>query len=207
LFPAETARYPQNYLALYENADPVRMTHDHKPLFSDEMPISSAFSYANTCCAYYDMLVARNQSPGLRPAADLIVEWIEARPDEAGFVDWYANERFPALMRMPGVVSGTVGKAAVHQMPGIGPRPEFTAIYRTTNLRESLQAFNQVKAAASAPWNPADAAVGCFTPLTDRVTLTEVMEPDPASRETARRKREAMGDRKHRAPPRLGDSN
>jgi hypothetical protein len=77
----------------------------------------------------------------------------------------------------------------------------FTAIYRTTDLDATLKVWNQVTATSPVPWKPGDVTVGCFTPLIDRVTRIEVMEPDEASRETARRKREAMGDRVHRGIP------
>ena len=108
-----------------------------------------------------------------------------------------------SVLTLPGVISGNAGQACAHQMAGIGHRPEFTAIYRTTDLAATLRAWNQVQMPVPAPWSPADVSVGCFTPLIERVTLTQVMEPDPVSRDTAKRKREAIGDRRHKKAPAL----
>jgi hypothetical protein len=166
------------------------------------MPISSAYSYDTpTTCAYYDTLLERNVYPGMRPKADLIVQWIGPAACSSEIVDWYTRERFPALVQLPGVISGSVGKACEHQMPGPGHRPELTCIYRTTSLDDALRAWAETEAVSPAPWNAEDASVCCFSPIIDRLTLNEVMEPDDISRETARRKRESMGDRRHRAVP------
>jgi hypothetical protein len=165
LTPGGPAQYPQGYLAIYENTDPVQMTADHKYMLSDEMPIS-----------------------------------IEPGAEKAGFAEWYTDVRFPALMKLPGMVSGSVSQAAAHQMPGVDTRPEFVAVYRTTDLAGALKGWAQVST-AGAPWDPAGVSVGCFTPIIDRVTLTQVMDPDPLSRDTAKQKREAMGNRRHMASP------
>ncbi len=202
LMPVAGSKYPQAYMAIYENTDPVRMTADHAPIFTDDLPISSAYSYeTDTCCAYFDTTLERTTVPGQHPKGDLIVEWIEAAADSPSFANWYANVRFPALMQLPGVFRGMVSKASAHQMDPGGNRAAFTAVYRTRDLEGTLRAWAKVEAASPAPWQPGDVTVGCFTPLIDRVTRIEVMEPDETSRETARRKREAMGDRVHRGIP------
>jgi hypothetical protein len=187
-----SARYPQPYLAIYETSDPKRMTDDHRLVFTDEMPISSAYSFNNICEAYYDTIALKGPTPAHAPRADLIVERVESTTASPAFLDWYLETRFAALCKLDHVVSGLVGKSSAHQMYEAGARPELTAIYRSTDLARSLQAWSR---------DGADIAIDCYTPVIDRLTATSVLAPDPASQEMARAKREAMGDRVHAGAP------
>src|SRR5882724_8091499 len=49
-----SGRYLQQYFGIYENTDPPRLSADHKWVFTDEMPITTALSENNVCEAYYD---------------------------------------------------------------------------------------------------------------------------------------------------------
>jgi len=196
------AKYPQNYFTLYETSDPEQMTRDHKPIFTDEMPISDSARVDNICEAYYDPLIIRSKNMGRGLKADLIVESIVTAPADPGFIDWYADNRFSAVMKLPGVVSGTFGQLGRHQM-FVGPSPAFTAIYRTVDLDRTLQAWKEAEPPTFAPWDPASISVDCYTPIIDRVTAVEAKEPDPISRETAQRKRAEMGNNVRKSTPGL----
>ena len=200
LSPGGSGKYPQDYLALYETSDPERMTQDHKPVFTTEMPISNAYAFTNICEAYYDTIALRGKTPAQLRTADLIVERIDARVDRPGFLDWYLDVRFKDLSKLSGVVSGMFGQSGRHQMYD-GPHPEFTAIYRTPDLEGSLRAWKQYQSDSPIRADTADLAVDCYTPLIERVTAIQVIEPDPASKETARRKRAEMGDKVHKGAP------
>jgi hypothetical protein len=201
LVPNGSGKYPQEYLAIYETTDPERMTQDHKPVFTSEMPISNAYSFNNICEAYYDTIAWRGTGPDLAPKADLIVERIESWPEQPGSIDELIDHRFRDLSRLPGIVSGTLGKSGRHQMYEEGPRPELTAIYHSTDISRSLHAWNEYEADSRSGRSPLHASVDCYTPLIDRVTAIHVLEPDPESRETARLKRLAMGDKVHLGAP------
>jgi hypothetical protein len=201
LTPGGSKRYPQPYLALYENTDPVRMTADHAPCFTADMPISSAYSFNNIGEAYYDTVIARTKTAGDLPKTDLIIERIERSADKTGFADWYVTMRFPALMNLTGVVSGLFGHESTHQMYEVGARPAYTAVYRTTDLAASLNAWRQYATAAHVPWKAGEADVDCYTPIIERVTAQQVADADPATRAFMQAKREAMGDRLHKGPP------
>jgi hypothetical protein len=194
-FPGgSSGKYLQSYLAIYENTNPVRLTADHKPQLTPEMPISNSIDTNSICEAYYDTLACRNKAPGEFPKTDVIVERIEAGAGGAAFGDWYVETRFPKLMRLPGVVSGFVGKESPHQMLYELPRPGFTCVYRTTDIAASLKAWTKCEPPPVA-FNPGEFSVDCYTPLIERLTAVQVREPDPASAETAKQKRAALGDR------------
>jgi hypothetical protein len=198
--PGGSAKYPQQYLAIYETSDPERMTRDHQPVFTSEMPISSAYSFSNICEAYYDTIALRGRTPAQLPRSDLIIEQIEATDDGAGFLEWYLDMRLPALARLPYVVSAMLGKASRHQMfPG--PHPPFSALYRTTNLAASVEAWKELGSKAPLRREGVDFSVICFSPLIERLAAVEVLEADSVSQEIARQKREQLGDRVHRGAP------
>jgi hypothetical protein len=188
-----SGRYSQPYLAIYENTDPERLTTDHKPQLTAEMPISNAIDTRRICEAYYDTLACRNKAPGQFPTTDVIAERFEADADVGALADWYIESRFPALMQLPGMVSGFVGRESSHQMLYELPRPRFTCVYRTTDLAASLDAWE--KCAPPTTFKPGAYSLDCYTPLIERVTALQVREADPVSADTARRKRAALGDR------------
>jgi hypothetical protein len=188
-----SGKYLHPYLAIYENTNPERLTVDHKPQLTPEMPISNSIDTDRICEAYYDTIACRNKAPGMFPKTDVIVERIEAGAGGAAFADWYADTRFPALMDLPGVVSGFVGKESPHQMLYEIPRPGFTCVYRTTDIAASLKAWT--KCEPPVPFDAGEFSIDCYTPLIERVTAVQVREPDPASAETAQQKRAALGDK------------
>jgi hypothetical protein len=188
-----SGRYLQPYLAVYENTNPKRLTVDHKPQLTPAMPISNSIDTDRICEAYYDTIACRNKAPGEFPKTDVIVERIEAGAGGTEFADWYADARFPALMRLPGVICGFVGKESPHQMLYEIPRPGFTCVYRTTDIAASLKACT--KCEPPVPLKPGEFSVDCYTPLIERVTAVQVREPDPVSAETAKHKRAALGDK------------
>jgi hypothetical protein len=193
LLSASSGRYPQPYLAIYENTNPERLTADHAPQLTPEMPISDAVDTNSICEAYYDTLVSRTKTPGQFPKSDLICERIEAGAGGPEFENWYVEKRFAALMQVPGVVSGFAGKECPHQMLYVLPRPGFTCVYRTTDLTASLKAWPKFDPPMTVG---ADAfSIDCYTPLIERVTAIQVREPDPVSAETAKRKRAELGDK------------
>jgi hypothetical protein len=196
-----SGKYMQRYLALYETSNPARMTSDHAPVFTDEMPISDAYSYSNMCEAYYDVAVSRDNTGGKNIKTDVIVERIEKGAAGAGFAAWYMDARFPFLMKLPGVAAGIAGAASTHQLFEHGDHSEYTAVYRTTDLAATLKAWAACGAQSPTPLKPSDISVDCYTPLTERITTLEVRNPDAVSRETAARKRAALGDRLHLGPP------
>jgi hypothetical protein len=200
LEPSGPRRYPQGYFAIYETTDPARMTKDHRPVFSDDMPVSSAYAFEDICEAYYDVVGFRGSSAVCTKQTAVIIEQIESAAHEDEFVNWYLDTRLPALTRLPCVVSGSLGKASAHQMYD-GAHPRFTALYRTTDLAKSVSAWRDYAASASIRDELSNSSVICFTPLLERLTAMQVFEPDALTSDTARRKREAMGDRVHRGAP------
>ena len=98
-----SGKYMQPYLTLYETSDPARFSSDHAPVFTDEMPISSAYSYSNMSEAYYDVAVLRNNVGGKNVKSDVIVERIEKGAASSTSAEWYMDERFPLLMKLPGL--------------------------------------------------------------------------------------------------------
>jgi hypothetical protein len=188
-----SGRYSQPYLAIYENTNPERLTADHKPQLTPEMPISNAIDTQRISEAYYDTLACRNKAPGQFPTTDVIAERVEAGADAAAFADWYIETRFPALMRLPGMVSGFVGRESSHQMLYELPRPRFTCVYHTTDLAASLNAWRKCEPPTTFKFG--EYSVDCYTPLIERVTAVQVREADPVSTDTAKRKRAALGDK------------
>ena len=200
LEPGGPARYPQKYLAIYETTDPVRMTQDHRPVFTEDMPISSAYAFEDICEAYYDTVASRGPSFAHTPRAAVIVEQIEIVSNAAGFVDWYLDSRLPALTRLPGMLSGCLGSAASHQMFD-GPHPQYTALYRTADLARSVAGWRDYSAATPVREELRDSSAVCYRPLIDRLTAIEVAQPSAQARDIAGRKRGNLGDRVHRGAP------
>jgi hypothetical protein len=199
-----SGRYAQPYMAIYENTDPERLTADHAPQMTPEMPISNAIDTDSISEAYYDTLISRTKTPGKYAEGDMICERIEAGAGGPEFENWYVEKRFPELMNVPGIVSGFVGKECPHQMLYVLPRPGFTCVYRTTDLAASIKAWP--KFAPPVAVKADQYTVDCYTPLIGRVTAIQVREPDAVSAETAKRKRAALGDNvMTQPPPGLGD--
>ena len=196
-----SGKYMQPYLTLYETSNPARMTSDHAPVFTDEMPISDAYSYSNMCEAYYDVAVARDNSGGKKIKTDVIVERIEKGVANPAVMNWYMDARFPDLMKLPSVVTGFAGPASAHQLFAQGAHSVYTAVYRTTDLAATLKAWTPCGAKSPASLKVGDVSVDCYTPITERITTLEVRNPDDVSRDTAAHKRAALGDRLHRGPP------
>ena len=195
LTPGGSAKYLQPYLAIYENTDPARMSADHKPVFTHEMPIATAYSIESTCEGYYDTAAVSTKVVGGLLAADVIVERIERRADDSEIAAWYAAQRFPKVMNLPGVIAGVVGTVSDHQMHLPESLPALTAIYRTTDIAASLKAWAPCGKDAPKTLKADEVTVDCYTPIIDRVTSLQVREPDAISRDTAARKRAEMGDK------------
>jgi len=196
-----SGKYMQPYFTLYDLTDPARFSSDHAPVFTDEMPVSSAYSYSNMCEVYYDEAISRNKAGSKNLKADVVVERIEKSAVTSAFTEWYMDERFPSLMKLPGVVAGFAGGASAHQLFPDGDYSTYVGVYSTTDLPATLKAWPACQAKCPTPLNASDVSVDCYTPLTARITTLEVRNPDPISRETAAQKRAALGDRLHLGPP------
>lgn len=184
-----------DYLAVYECHDIERVSAGHGGVFTPMMLISDSFDFIMRE-AYYRLHAHRQQHGAALHLGDYILERIDrsAGPD---FAAWYDRERMPALMALPGVVSGTFASVAEHQM--LEPHPDscFVGLYRTQDRAETLAAWGQ---APSCP-NGQVARVACYTPLMLRLTAREVVHPSREGRLAEARARIALGNRVHAGFP------
>lgn len=126
-----------------------------------------------------------------------------ANNNDPDFVACYDAVRMPALMALPGMVSGTFASVSSHQMREPNADSHNVALYRTQDRVATLAGW------ASAPVLPGGltAQVACYTPLIPRWTAGQVVHPSAEGRAAEARARVALGDRVHRGfPPELGVS-
>lgn len=199
--PGVAADRAFEYLAVYECHDIERLSAGHGAVFTPMMLIGDSFSFAMRE-AYYTPHVCRQRAGAAIHEGDYILERIAANtnPD---FVACYDAVRMPALMALPGVVSGTFASVSSHQMLEPYADSHHIALYRTQDRAATLAGW------ASAPALPGGltAQIACYTPLIPRWTAGQVVHPCAEGREAEARARVALGDRVHRGfPPELGVS-
>ncbi|MEO0032127.1 MAG: hypothetical protein RIS94_1885 [Pseudomonadota bacterium] len=177
------------YLAVYECDDIERISAGHAVVFSQEMLISDSFDFAMRE-GYYRPSIYRQKASVDRHAGDLVIERIDAAAGD-GLAEWYDRERMPALMALPGVVSGTFCRVTDHQMLEPNPDSVHIALYRTQSRAATLAGW------ASAPALPGGhvAQVACYEPLMERLPARAVVHADPAARAAEAKARMALGDK------------
>ena len=199
--PGAAAAKTFEYLAVYECHDIERLSAGHGAVFTPMMLISDSFSFAMRE-AYYTPHVHRQVAGAAIHEGDYVLERIAANAD-LDFVAWYDAVRMPALMALPGVVSGTFASVSSHQMLEPYADSHHVALYRTQDRAGTLAGW------ASAPALPdgLTAQLACYTPLMPRWTAGQVVHPSAEGREAEARARVALGARVHRGfPPELGVS-
>jgi hypothetical protein len=186
------------YLAIYETDELAGFTDGHAGVFTPEMPISDSFRFDDMREAYYDPIIARKNIRGPDATGDVIIERIAADVGLTDFCDWYADHRFAAVMRLPGIVSGRFTRVAAEQMLAPFADSEYVAVYRTADARRTLEAWADLPAAA---WREGAAVTACYTPLIPRLTAHAALHPPPEERERAAAARRALGSRVYHGFP------
>jgi len=178
-----------DYMAVYECYDVERVSAGHGGVFTPAMLISDSFDFEMRE-AYYEPRVKRRVRDAAIHDGDYVIERIGADAG-ADFVDWYEAVRMPALMRVPGVVSGTFATVATHQMLPPHTDSHHVGLYRTQDRQATLRAW------AGAPTMPGDtlARVACYTPVIPRWTAYEVVYPSAEGRAAEDKARATIGDR------------
>ncbi len=184
------APYRQNFLALYENTDPVQMTGSMDSLGAEMMMSSATDSSAAPGGGYYDAVIERLKAPDRGAAAAVVVEWLDQAAATPAAVEWYIEARFSALLKQPEVLAGWLGQASAHQIYP-GPRPGFVAVYRV----ESLPRAAAIWQAAPAPGDAADISTVAFTPVSDRLTRVLMLAADEPAQAKARQMRAMVVER------------
>ncbi|MGK2908252.1 MAG: hypothetical protein ACSLE1_00365 [Sphingobium sp.] len=184
------------YLAVYECHDIERLSAGHAPVFTPMMLISDSFCFTMRE-AYYTPHVHRQKAGAAIHDGDYVLERIsvDAAPD---FIAWYDAVRMPALMNLPGVVSGTFASMSSHQMLEPHADSRHIALYRTQDRVATLTDWGSVPALPAG----SSALVSCYAPLIPRWTAGDVVNPSPEGRAAEARARIALGDRVHPAFPR-----
>jgi len=187
-----------DYLAVYECQDIERLSAGHGAVFTPMMLISDSFDFAMRE-AYYTPHVHRQVAGAAIHEGNYVIERIGA---DAGpeLVAWYDAMRMPALMALPGIVSGTFASVAPHQMLAPHADSHHVGLYRTQDLAATMAGWSK------APALPAEisARLACYTPLIPRWTAGDVVHPSVEGRLAEARARVALGDRVHHGfPPEL----
>lgn len=184
-----------DYLAVYECHDIERLSAGHGAVFTPMMLISDSFDFAMRE-AYYTPHVHRQAAGAAIHEGDYVLERIApvAAPD---FIAWYDWVRMPALMALPGMVSGTFASVAAHQMLAPHADSHHVGLYRTQDLAATMAGW------ADAPALPegGSARTACYTPLIPRWRAGDVVHPSDEGRAAEARARVALGDRVHRGFP------
>jgi hypothetical protein len=184
-----------DYLAVYECYDIELVSAGHGDVFTPKMLISDSFDFVMRE-AYYEPLAQRRKRNAAIHDGDYVLERISATqaPD---FAEWYKAVRLPALMALPGVVSGTFAGVAAHQMLAPHDDSHFVGLYRTQDRQASLRAW-----AIAPPMPPGlEARVACYTPVIPRWVAFDVVHPSAAARQAEARARVAIGGKVYHAFP------
>jgi hypothetical protein len=171
------------YLAIYEGDDHQGFTDGHKVIFSPQMPISEAFDFEDYRAGYYEPMVACKTVAGPETAGDVIVERMPAEADHAAFARAYAETRFPLVMKEGALQSGRFAVGAAHQLFKLYPDSQYLALYRTADRRRSLKSW---------PDQP-QGEIACYTPITERVTVYDALNPAPEQKEKSETARARVG--------------
>ncbi|HTZ69466.1 MAG TPA: hypothetical protein VMB71_02350 [Acetobacteraceae bacterium] len=188
------------YLAIYEADAHAGFSTGHADVFTEIMPISETFRFDDFRDAYYRPIAAIDWQTDRTGASDAIVERLPAQPDDA-FARWYAAQRFPALMRLPGVTEGVFSEAAAEQMLPVPEDAAYMAVYRTTDRHATLCAWAALEREAPPPWEADRAWRGCYAPVMGRLTAAAARHPSEAEAARAGRARAALGRRVYRGFP------
>ncbi|WIA55288.1 hypothetical protein N6H05_19980 [Sphingobium sp. WTD-1] len=187
-----------DYLAVYECQDIEQLSAGHGAVFTPMMLISDSFDFAMRE-AYYTPHVHRQVAGAAIHEGDYVIERIGAAAGPE-LVAWYDAMRMPALMALPGVVSGTFASVAAHQMLAPHADSHHVGLYRTQDLAATMAGWSE------APALPAEISLrlACYTPLIPRWTAGDVVHPSIEGRLAEARARVALGDRVHAGfPPEL----
>ena len=193
--------YEQPYLCIYEVTEPLAMTLAHGPVFTDEMPISDAFTSDNASEVYFDEAASINNEPGTNGAGDVIIERISSTGCSQRIVEWYLNERLPQLAQLPEVISASAGVPSDHQMF----KQELSglcALYRTADLAATAASWPPI-AETNCPdgFDPSSVSVNSYAPVMDRLTMIDVRNPSDEAATQSRKQRERLGNRVLTGPP------
>jgi hypothetical protein len=176
------------YLAVYECDDIERVSAGHDVVFTPMMLISDSFDFTMRE-AYYRPLVHRQKAGARLHEGAYVVERF-AQSAGTDFASWYDRERMPALMALPGVVSGTLATVADHQMLSPHPDSWFVGLYRTQNVEATVAAW------CDAPClSDTEALVSCYEPLIARLPAKDVVFPSAAGRLAEAKARVALGNK------------
>lgn len=188
------------YLAVYECNDIELVSAGHGAVFSPMMLISDSFDFAMRE-AYYRPHVHRQKHGVSLHMGDYVIERISSAAGY-GLSEWYDRERMPALMALPGVVSGTFCSVASHQMLQSHEDSGFIGLYRTQERQATLAGWGRAPACPDGHV----ARVACYCPVMPRLTAGEVINPSAEGRLAEAHARLALGDRVYAGfPPELAD--
>ena len=205
---AQTHIPHHEWLTIYEIANTRASVAEHlRDGATERMPISDGAEYETVSDYYFDPvspLPRYNPERGFRPADDILGSRLAVDPASVDrFERWFVEEHAESMLQTGAALTASLFRFSDTQMMKTPPFNNYFAVYSVADTRGALDQWASLirkrPARESLGYDSAfefgphaEATIGCYGPVTPRITAESVLNAPPGERAVADQVRIAL---------------